>query len=346
MTVRNPDEFAAVLRERGVDTGMQRILISVLAGSDQESDLTEPVVCDGLGRIRHFTTHTSNGWPDNPLPIAPAARWLGLTEMPDEMRALVYQNAVCNWRCWYCFVPYNLLAGHASRSRWVTADQLIDLYKQLPDHGRPALIDLSGGQPDLVPEWTIWMLDALARADLTSHSYLWGDDNLSNDYLFRFLSDDQICRLADAPNYGRACCLKGFDRTSFTFNTDAPPEHFDRQLMLLRRIVNAGIDVYCYATFTTPRLPGNARDAMCDFADQLQQIDELLPLRLTPLEVQVFSPVRPRLQPQHRESLALQQVMATAWQAVLEERFNGNQRAAPITSISLNGHTRAHEHRL
>lgn len=274
MTMQDPDNFAAALRDRGVDTDQRRILVSVLAGSDQEPDLSEPVVCEGLGRIRHFNLTTSRGWPDNLLPIAPASRWLGQAVPPETMRALVYQNAVCNWRCWYCFVPYNLLAGHASHSRWVTAEQLIDLYQTLPDQDRPALIDLSGGQPDLVPEWTIWMIDALGRAGLTRQVYLWSDDNLSNDYLFRYLSDDQLGRLAAVPNYGRACCLKGFDRTSFAFNTDAPGEHFDRQLTLLRRIVETGMDVYCYATFTTPILPTSPDDAMRRLADQLQAIDE------------------------------------------------------------------------
>jgi uncharacterized Fe-S cluster-containing radical SAM superfamily protein len=332
--MRDPDKFAAELRDRGVDTTQRRILVSVLTGSEQEPDLLEPTVCEGLGRIRHFRRATSPGWPDNLLPIAPAARWLGHDSPPATMRALVYQNAVCNWRCWYCFVPFNLLAGHASRSRWVTAEQLIDLYRALPDD-RPALIDLSGGQPDLVPEWTAWMNDALADAGLTQQVYLWSDDNLSNDYLFRYLTDDQISHLAAAPNYGRACCLKGFDQPSFAFNTGAPAHHFDRQIKLLRRIIATGMDVYCYATFTTAALPTSPADTMRRLADQLQSIDECLPLRLIPLEVSVFSPVRPRLRAPHAESLQLQHHMVTAWHAVLAERFTGPQRAMAITDIPL-----------
>lgn len=335
MTMRDPDDFAAALRDRGVDNVHSQILLSVLAGSEQEPDLSEPVVCEGLGRIRHFRRTTSPGWPDNPLPIAPAARWLGHTSLPETMHALVYQNAVCNWRCWYCFVPFNLLAGHTSRSRWVTAGHLIELYQALPDRIRPAVIDLSGGQPDLVPEWTIWMIDALSSAGLTRQVYLWSDDNLSNDYLFRYLTDDQLDRLAAAPNYGRACCLKGFDHASFAFNTGAPAGHFDRQLSLLRRIIATGMDVYCYATFTTPVLPASPVDAMRRLADQLQSIDEHLPLRLVPLEVSVFGPVRPRLRHPHAESLRAQHHMAAAWRAVLAERFTGLQRATVITDVSI-----------
>lgn len=335
MTMREPDEFASLLRDRGIDTSQNRILVSVLAGSEQESDLSEPVVCEGLGRIRHFHRDTSHGWPDNPLPIAPAVRWLGQVVPHDTVRALVYQNAVCNWRCWYCFVPFNLLAGHVSRSRWVTAEYLVDLYKAMPDKDRPAVIDLSGGQPDLVPEWTVWMVDAIARAGLTRHVYLWSDDNLSNDYLFRFLPPEAISRLATAPNYGRVCCLKGFDRRSFAFNTGAPEEYFDRQLSLLRRIIDTGIDVYCYATLTTPTLPASPDDEMRHFVDQLQSIDEYLPLRLIPLEILVFGPVVPRLRSGHAESLKFQQHMVAAWQVVLTERFADAQRAMVITDVPL-----------
>jgi uncharacterized Fe-S cluster-containing radical SAM superfamily protein len=337
MTMRQPDDFASALRERSIDTRGHRILLSVIAGSQQETDLSEPVVCDGLGRIRHFRQATSPGWPDNPLPIAPAARWLGYTDVPETMRALVYQNAACNWRCWYCYVPFNLLAAHVSRSRWVTADELIDLYQALPDHRRPAIIDLSGGQPDLVPEWTAWMLGALHSAGLSRHVYLWSDDNLSNDYLFRYLTDDQLSQLAAAPNYGRACCLKGFDRASFAFNTSAPAEQFDGQLAVLRRIIAIGIDVYCYATFTTPVLPASPADAMRRLADQLQDIDEHLPLRLIPLEVSVFTPVHSRVRAAHSTSLRLQQRMTAAWRAVLEERFTSEMRAVPIADIPLSG---------
>jgi uncharacterized Fe-S cluster-containing radical SAM superfamily protein len=333
--MRDPDEFAATLRDRGVDIAQRRILVSVLAGSDQEPDLSEPTICDGLGRIRHFRRAASPGWPENLLPIAPAARWLGHANQPSTMRALVYQNAICNWRCWYCFVPFNLLAGHASRSRWVTAEQLIDLYQTLPDGDRPEVIDLSGGQPDLVPEWTLWMMDALTGAGLTRQAYLWSDDNLSNDYLFRYLSDDQISALAAAPNYGRACCLKGFDRPSFAFNTGAPADHFDRQLTLLRRIIATGMDVYCYATFTTPALPASPADAMRRLTDQLQGIADYLPLRLIPLEVSMFSPVHLRLGIRHAESLQLQNQMLAAWQAVLAERFTASQRAMAITDVPL-----------
>jgi organic radical activating enzyme len=102
------------------------------------------------------------------------------------MEAQVFQNAACAWRCWYCFVPYNLLNADPKRSAWLSAEELVALYKH--DEQRPQIIDLSGGSPDLVPEWVPWMMQALSSAGLDRATYLWSDDNLSTRYLFEKLS--------------------------------------------------------------------------------------------------------------------------------------------------------------
>jgi hypothetical protein len=170
-------KFAAHLRAQAIDTDGGRVLISRLAGSDQEPDLSAPTNCNGFGRVRHFRSTTSPGWPANPLPIVPACTALGIAPAPEMMRAQVFQNAACAWRCWYCFVPEDLLKADPRRSAWFTADQLIELYRREAD--RPLIMDLSGGSPDLVPEWTPWMMRALVRAGLDRSTYLWTDDNLS-----------------------------------------------------------------------------------------------------------------------------------------------------------------------
>jgi len=109
------DKFSSTLRDKSVDTVNRRLLITRLEGSEQESDFTVPANCGGLGRIRHFNRETSAGWPDNPLPIDPACRALQLPPT-DSVRAQVFQNASCNWRCWYCYVPFPLLNGDPTKS--------------------------------------------------------------------------------------------------------------------------------------------------------------------------------------------------------------------------------------
>ncbi len=143
MKLLDTDDFSARMRERGVDLARERLRVTNFRGTDQEADLSEPANANGFGRVRHFRRAASAGWPSNPLPIDPACKVLGLPPT-DLLRAQVFQNAVCNWRCWYCFVPFTLLSGDERFSEWLGAADLAGLYQN---------------QPDLVPEWVPWRAD-------------------------------------------------------------------------------------------------------------------------------------------------------------------------------------------
>src|ERR1700683_592273 len=278
--------FAAKMREEIIRPSSGEILVAKLAGSDQEQDLTLPANCSGLGRIRHFARSTASGWPENPLPIDPASKALGLPRS-DKIQAQVFQNAACAWRCWYCYVPFNLLSGDASRGEWVTAEKLVRLYSE--EENRPSIIDLSGGSPDLTPEWIPWMMRSLERARLSDTTYLWSDDNLSTDYSFTKLQDSDRHLMADYRNYGRVCCIKGFDAASFAFNTTADPSGYDRQFKILTRYMDLGIDIYGYVTLTGNDL--SSIDAgVSDLFDRLRSVHEAFPLRVVPSKISNYTP--------------------------------------------------------
>jgi uncharacterized Fe-S cluster-containing radical SAM superfamily protein len=327
------ERFSEQMRSRGVDREARTLRITSFAGSQQEQDFTEPANCDGFGRVRHFRRQTSAGWPENPLPIDPAATALGLDPPLDALEAQVFQNAVCNWRCWYCFVDFELLSGSQEHSQMLTAEELVAFYQA--DPRQPTMIDLTGGQPDLVPEWVPWMIEALERADLGRSVYLWSDDNLSNDYFWRYLTAEERSRLEGYEMYGKVCCFKGFDRHSFAFNTAAAPELFDRQLELMSRLISdTTIDLYAYATFTTDRME-RIEVSMSDFVDRLQELDPVLPLRTVPLEIAAFTPVGPRMSEDRERALALQHDAVAAWNAELAARFSDADRARSICDVSL-----------
>lgn len=326
------DALSLRYRDRAVNLEQQRLLVTNFRGTQQEPDLTEPANCAGYGRVRHFRRSSGDGrWPSNPLPLDPAHRALGVASS-DLLRAQVFQSAVCNWRCWYCFVPFNLLAANPKHSAWLSALELLDLYVSEPDP--PPMIDLTGGQPDLVPEWVPWMMKELLARGLSDRVYLWSDDNLSNDFFWRFLSDADRELVATYPKYGRVCCFKGFDNESFSFNTMAEPALFERQFDLASRFVALGLDLYVYATFTTPTAQGIA-DAMPRFVDRLQAIDPHLPLRTVPLEIQVYSPVSRRLDATRVAAMDHQYRAIEAWQRELEKRFPSEVRAQNIVDIPL-----------
>ncbi len=331
-TAIDTDRFSSVLRARGIDPQSRKVLVSVLEGSKQEQDLSEPVNCEGLGRIRHFLRETSPGWPENPLPTVPAARALGV-DAPTQMRAQVFQNAVCNWRCWYCYVDFSLLAGNREHSRMRSAAELVELFLSEPDG--PAVIDLSGGQPDLVPEWVPWMLRELRERGLERSVYLWSDDNLSNDYFFALLSRQDRELLDSAPAYGKVGCFKGFDENSFAFNTAAAPSLFGRQFELIDKLIReTSIDLYGYVTFTTPD-DRDIEGRMATFVNRLQKVAPLLPLRVVPLEVGAFTPTRPRMGTEHERALTVQAEAVAAWQDELRRRFSPEQLALSICDVQL-----------
>jgi uncharacterized Fe-S cluster-containing radical SAM superfamily protein len=324
----NTESFSEHLRARAIKVSTEEVLMTRFQGSLEATDFSAPMNCQGFGRVHHFRRHQVEGWPPNPLPIDPCLKALGLGAR-DVLRAQVFQNAVCNWRCWYCFVDFSLLAGDQRFSSFVTADQLLDLYQAEPD--RALILDLSGGQPDLVPEWSYWMIRAIAARDLTQSVYLWSDDNLSNDYLWRFLTPKQRTQMVESNHYGRVGCFKGFDRTSFTFNTRADASLYLQQFGIMRRLLDEGFDAYGYVTLTT-NVASRIHERMKEFVDLLQeQVHPLFPLRVVPLHVAVYTPTSERLDEEKRFALATQQEAVIAWKEELDRRFPEEIRLMPIT---------------
>lgn len=327
-------KFAAHLRDRCINVSKREILISRLSGSDQEADITLPTNCEGYGRIRRFRFQTSDGWPRNPLPIEPACKALGIKPVPEEMFAQVFQNAACAWRCWYCFVPEDLLRADQSRSSWLSPERLVSLYAGIEE--RPLILDLSGGSPDLVPEWTPWMMRALRQKGIDQSTYLWTDDNLSTTYIFDKLDKRDLDLIRTYRNYGRVCCFKGYDSRSFAFNTRATEDGFDNQFAIMRRMLDLGLDIYGYATLTSPHSDG-VESGVSHFIDRLQELDENLPLRLIPLQIQEFTPVERRVSgnAERLDSFKIQEQAIAAWMTELDRRYDATLRSRSIADVPL-----------
>ena len=324
-------KFSDHLRSRGIRAETQEVLVTQFHGSEEERDFSLPANCGGFGRIHHFKRSQGVDWPANPLPIDPACNALKLP-LKDSLQVQVFQNAICSWRCWYCFVDFDLLSANPKFAAFKTAAELIDLY--LTDSVQAGVIDLSGGQPDLVPEWGYWVYRELSARGLLGRVYLWTDDNLSNDYLWRFLTPEQIRELAASPFYGRVGCFKGFDPESFSFNTKASPDLFSQQFSLMKRLIAGGFDVYGYVTLTSAS-DENVSRHVCDFVDRLQEVHPLFPLRTVPLKISAFTPTQGRLDSAAERALGVQHEAVAAWVAELETRFPYEMRSLSITEHRL-----------
>lgn len=328
----NTDRISRLLREKAIDINRKAILITNFTGSSQEKDITERPNCNGFGRVRHFKLHAGDDWVLNPLPILPAAKALGI-EPGKEIRAQVFQSSVCNWRCWYCFVDSKSLTGNLKYASFLTCDDMLDLY--LSQDNLPQVLDLTGGQPDLTPEWVFWMMEAIIKRGLENKIFLWTDDNLSNDYLRMYLTDDQIHFMATYKMYSRVCCFKGIDEQTFSLNTNADPKLFENQFLLCERLLNLGFDLYCYLILVSPTIT-DYKSVIPKFLDRIQKIHELLPLRIVPLRVFKFTPLEIRMDSTHADMLKGQLKAIDFWKVEIQKRFNTKLLNLPITELSLN----------
>jgi uncharacterized Fe-S cluster-containing radical SAM superfamily protein len=308
-TLLDVERMNAVMRERCVDLDNKSVLLSDIAGSEQEADLTLPPNLGGIGRIRHFRSQGAPGWPENPYPGLPSAIALG-GQFEPTTRAQLVQIAGCGMRCWYCFVPYRLLAGSESQSTWVTARQLVDLYAGLSD--RPRILVLSGGSPDIAPEWVSWVLSAIHARGLEASSFVWSDDNLSSTLMLEEEFRPHLDILRYHRNYGRVACLKGFDAASFTFNTHSEATGFERQLNILDGYLGLGLNLYGYITLTSERSSG-AREAIARLMDRIEKRDEGFLRRLLPLRVEKYGAMRSRLTPERNNALTIQDEVLAIW---------------------------------
>ena len=322
-------KLAERLREKSIDRQARAIRMTKFPGSAQATDLSLPPNCGGFGRIHHFRLEPDPNWVTNPLPTLPTCKYLGLP-VTDVLLAQVFQLSACDFRCWYCFVDFSLLAADPKHSDMVTPKQLLQM--MLDEKVNSQVVDLSGGQPELVPEYVLWFLEARKELGLEQSHFVWADDNLSTDYTWRYLSETEIAFMAQAHGFARVGCLKGFDAESFTFNTRADGALFDQQIELLGRFVAAGFDQYGYITITTMNtddLPGK----MARLLDEIQnRVHPNFPLRIVPLRIFGFNANANRYiqQAEANQFRALE-----AWLAEVQRRFSATELSTPITEVNI-----------
>jgi uncharacterized Fe-S cluster-containing radical SAM superfamily protein len=325
------DKYALELRGRSI-LGTDRFLVTKFPGSLQEKDITDGPNCEGYGRVHHFPYDRGPNWVVDPLPQQVAAWRLGEIA-PEIGRAQVFQNASCNWRCWYCFVDFGLLSAVNKWADFKSADELLDLFLKEPD--RPRIIDLSGGQPDIIPEWPIRMMEAIQRRNLEDEYFLWMDDNLSVYFAWDYLTPSDFKLMKSFRNFGRVGCFKGFSPSSFTENTNASPDLFERQIDIMSRWVKMGLDMYGYITLTASNL-GGMHEALRLFMDSIQKkVCHYFPLRTVPLQVRQFTPTRTRMKEREERAMKNQFEILGAWSDELNARYSKRERNLPIYNVSL-----------
>lgn len=317
------------LRKKSVDLDAKTIRMTKFPGSDQAGDLSLPPNCGGFGRVHHFRMEQDPKWIPNPLPTLPACKYLGIPAT-DVLLAQVFQLGACDFRCWYCFVDFSLLSADPKHSEMISPKQLLEM--MLVEKVNPHVIDLSGGQPELVPEYVLWFLQARRYLGIEKEYFVWADDNLSSDNTWKYLSAEEIAFMVQAPGFARVGCLKGFDAESFTFNTRADGSLFDHQIELFGRFVEAGFDQYGYITITNMNTDG-LQSKIARLLDEIQsRVHQNFPLRIVPLRIFGFNANENRY---NQEAEDNQFPALEAWLTEIQKRFSATELALPITEVDI-----------
>ena len=103
----------------------------------------------------------------------------------------------------------------------------------------------------------------------------------------------------------------------------------------MRKLVDAGFDVYGYITLTSDD-DKNIAASIADFMDRLQsEVHPKFPLRTIPLRIYEFNPTKDRMGPEHQRALEIQVDAVQAWTEELQKRFSTKLRELKITEIPI-----------
>jgi uncharacterized Fe-S cluster-containing radical SAM superfamily protein len=325
----NTNNLCAPIRSIAFNEEKKKFLISNLHNTLEAEDHYTSLNCDGFGRIRnyqYFKLHLSNSI----LPVKPLLRTLKKS-LP--FKTQVFQIMGCNWRCWYCFVDYKLLGVNQKYGHYFTTNELLELYLN-NSINETDIIDLSGGQPDLIPEWCLNFARSIDDHNLSGKIHLWMDDSLSSFNLWRYLSKTEIKYLSAFPLHSRACCLKGYNEESFIYNTTSTKIHYNNQFLILDKLIRDGFDLYVYVNFTTPSTREINKDINV-FIEKLMRIHPLLPLRTIPLKVTPFSTMSKRLKSDFNVALLNQNIIFDLWAERLISNFGSKMVQEPYENVNV-----------
>lgn len=240
----------------------------------------------------------------------------GATSSESSWKTVCLQMIGCTWRCWYCYVDTDLLSGNSSKGRFLTFSEMVEIIR----NSGTGIVDLTGGQPDLVPEWPLALETELNNDPSGAGNYhIRTEDNLNNDFLWRFLSDFDVSRLASSPNHTHIGCFKGFNDESLRNSTRTAVEgSYSTQMLIARRLFESGFEPYYYAVFPVAHTDNLEHDIHVFFHD-LQKIVEWLPLRVVPLKLRPTTTWQQKTSSDYRPDY--EDIAHEIWFALVEKHF-------------------------
>lgn len=251
---------------------------------------------------------------DYPTIVQYKLRKVGISGWENWNRLTSLHISRCPLDCWHCYIDECLRSNCSvcavreqcgqevklktgTKKDWFSARKIVDDFVEQRnlDKGKGLfsnILRITGGEPFLAPELLLQILGELESRQLHKEVFLWTETNLipliAPDNGETIVSDELLNKLAAYHNFCVHPCFHGLSKNNFEEITGEVIDNFDLLTNTLRRLLNAGIDIY--PTFGSNM---SSSEDVEGFYDQISQINELLPLRFCLIEYDLdYDPVK------------------------------------------------------
>ena len=241
---------------------------------------------------------------------------VGSADWREYNRLISVHTSLCPINCWHCYLEECLRSecdvcsfdskcnGKRIKSlqickKWLSAESVLSAFLKQRDEDKSKgissnVLRITGGEPFLVPNLILEILQILERRGLSKDIFVWTETNLIplcvSDEQGYDISDELLNKLGKFKNFCVHPCFHGIDVFDFRDNTGETIDNIETLINGLRRLIQASIDVY-------PTFGGNVSnpDSINQFYEKISEIDSLLPLRFNIIEYDLdYDPIKRR----------------------------------------------------
>ncbi|MFX1367910.1 MAG: 4Fe-4S cluster-binding domain-containing protein [Promethearchaeota archaeon] len=293
--------------------------------------------------------HDSNGskedfniWTDSwfDWPMVVQSRMNGNWE--DYNRLVTIQSAYCPLSCWHCYVEDEFKEAKTENSVYASAGEILEGFFEQKERDEQngeidRVIRVSGGEPLLMPEMTLELLERLRSGGHDKEVFVWTDTNMIP--LIRNDSGDlpiedwiNLDKLKEFRNFCLYPCFHGISPSNFTWITGCDKRYFDGFFDVLALLIDKRIDFY--PTFgSNVSKPADVEP----FFNRLVDINEKLPLRFALIEYSLnYDPVIERVKREERPYVLYNKLLVIKrWNELLNSRYKKGYAEEPRHEVKL-----------
>jgi uncharacterized Fe-S cluster-containing radical SAM superfamily protein len=220
----------------------------------------------------------------------------------------------CPINCWHCYIEECLKfecnicsvnrkycqdrkAEMGIKEDWFSAKKIVKNFIKQRDLDKEKrlfsnILRITGGEPFLVPNLLLEILEELQKEKLNKDIFLWTETNLIplivQDNYKKLVTDEVLDKLGKYDNFCVHPCFHGLNQNNFKEVTGQTIEDFNFLLKAFKRLLNTGIDIYPSFGSNT----SSPEDVEC-FYNKISEINQLLPLRFCLIEYDLdYSPIK------------------------------------------------------